>query len=190
MWQYLQEVDHALFLFLNGLGRPQYDPFWQFITEPKTWIPLYVILLILLAVKLKARKMAVAVLVIAISVFATDWGSVHLLKNTVKRPRPCHQEQLQDKMRLAAEHCGARYGFVSSHAANTFGIAILAGNLLRPSLPLVPFLLFLWAGFSAYSRVYLGVHFPLDILCGALYGALIGGLMYRLYRQVILKLHL
>lgn len=189
-WRFLQVADEELFLFLNRLGKPAYDPFWQFITEPRVWIPLYVLLLLALLVKLKARKMVVAVVIIAATVFATDSGSVHLLKNKVQRLRPCHQEQLQDKMRLAADHCGARYGFVSSHAANTFGIAVLVGSMLRPFMPLVPFILMVWASFSAYSRVYLGVHFPLDIVCGALYGGIIGWIMFVIYRKVVLKLNL
>jgi len=186
--QQLLLLDEQLFLWFNNLGQPAWDPFWRFITEPTTWIPLYLFLLILLVWQLGWRRFVPALFAIALTVWGCDTGSVALFKKQVKRPRPCHQEHLQPHMRLAAVHCGGAYGFVSSHAANTFGIAVLVGGMLTGKWRYLRYILFLWAGASAYSRVYLGVHFPGDVLAGGLYGAGIAALVGFAYRRFISRI--
>lgn len=177
----IKNWDRELFLQLNNMGYEFWDPFWNFLTEPMTWIPLYAILLVVLYFKLGWRSFLWAVLIITINTFGTDTGSVKLFKDQFERPRPCHQEEIKAEMRLAQDHCGGKYGFVSSHAANTFGMAVLVGLLLRPTIPWMLPVLVIWAAFVSYSRIYLGVHFPLDVICGALYGSIIGTLTATLF---------
>lgn len=178
----LIEWDRELFLMLNGWGRETWDAFWIQISEVAIWIPLYAVLLILLVRVLRGRQMLVAVVVLVLNVFLTDQGSTWFFKEQFQRLRPCHVEALIDQIRLVKGHCGGKYGFLSAHAANTFGLATLIGLILRRFYPWLMPVLLGWAATVAYSRVYLGVHYPGDIIAGALYGGLCGYLLYLLFQ--------
>jgi undecaprenyl-diphosphatase len=142
-----------------------------------TWIPLYLAILYVLAFRYR-RKMYILVLMIAITVAAGDRISV-LIKNTVKRPRPCHEQLLEGKVHIVNGKCGGMYGFVSSHATNAFSVALL--SLLLIGKRGFSTAMIFWALLVGYSRIYLGVHYPGDVLFGSLLGALIGWGVYRLY---------
>ncbi len=119
------------------------------------------------------------VLFLAALIALSDQSSVHLFKNVFERLRPCHNPDLEGMVHLVRGHCGGKYGFISSHASNTFAVAIFLRSVLR-TRPVV-ILLFAWAVLVCYSRIYLGVHYFCDVLVGGLWGAFLGWRMYRLY---------
>ena len=180
----LLEWDKELFLFLNNLGQEFWDPVWLLISGVKTWIPLYILLIYLLFRKLEIKNFGIAFVALLINVIITDSGSVWLFKEQFQRLRPCHVEELIEQMRLVKESCGGKYGFVSSHASNTFGLAVLVGWLLKPFFSNARYLLLGWAILVALSRVYLGVHYPLDIICGAVYGAFSAYVILNVYKRL------
>ena len=178
--------DTGLFLYFNNLGNVFWDPFWLAVSEEETWIPLYAVLLYLLYRQYPNRKFFLIIPFIVLNVLFTDQGSVWLFKEQFQRLRPCQLEELLDKMRLVKESCGGLYGFISSHSSNTFGLAVLVGLLGKPNYRYLIVLLIVWAALVAYSRVYLGVHYPLDIMVGALYGVLCGLLVYFIASKTVL----
>jgi len=178
----LLEWDRRLFLELNNLGQPAWDAFWVYMSETEVWIPLYALLLIMIYNAWPRPQFWFALGAIVVNVVLTDTGSVWLFKEQFQRLRPCHVEAIQDQIRLVKGSCGGQFGFLSSHASNTFGVAVLAGLLLKPRSLSFLYLLLIWAALVSYSRVYLGVHYPLDILSGAIYGVICGLLSYRLFR--------
>lgn len=178
MLQALLEWDKNAFLWLNQLGTPALDEPMRLISAIWPWIPLYIIIAALLFKKLPLPKALVAVALCVVGVIITDQGSFWLFKETFKRLRPCQLDDLRAQMRFVADYCGL-YGFVSSHAANTFGFAVLGGGLLRAHYRWLPPALLIWAFVVSYSRIYLGVHYPLDIIGGAFFGYLVGMLLLR-----------
>ena len=145
-----------------------------------TWIPFYLVLLFFVWKRSK-RNMWLVVLSVAILITLSDQISVHLFKEVFQRYRPCHNLLLQGKVQLIDGHCGGMYGFVSSHAANTFAlITFLIFFFRRKDFALG---MYIWASFVCYSRVYAGVHYPFDILGGMMLGIFLGFIGYRFYFQ-------
>jgi len=179
MLDQLLQYDKELFLFLNNLGVTNWDGFWLVITNKLTFIPLYGLLLFLVYKKLGLKSMLLIILVIAAMITFTD-QITNLFKYVIaKRPRPCREEDLQNIMRYVAPRCG-RYGFFSGHAANSMAAAVFAGLLLKPYYKKLIFILLFWSAIVAYSRIYVGVHYPLDIICGLTFGAISGFGFYKL----------
>lgn len=177
--------DTELFLQINNLGTEQFDWLWIQISGTLIWIPLYGLIIFLLFKKLTRAQASWALLFLIVNVFLTDKSSVYLFKELIQRPRPCHVDELIEQIRLVKGHCGGAYGFVSSHAANVFGLATFMFLVLRKKMVWFGLVLFIWAAVVSYSRVYLGVHYPLDILCGGLLGALCGWFTFCLFRQTL-----
>lgn len=163
--------DRALFLYLNNLGSSEFDFFWIFVSGKFSWLPLYAGLLFLLYQNYNRKQLLYILICLAVGVLVSDQLS-NIFKFGFERLRPCHDEALQPYMRIV--ECGGKFGFYSSHASNTFLLAGFLGSLLGKKYKFLLFFLLIWAGLVAYSRVYLGVHFPLDILVGAIIGFLIG----------------
>ena len=179
MLDQLLQYDKELFLFLNNLGSSSWDGFWLVITNKLTFIPLYALLLFLVYKKLGLKSMLLLLLVIAAMITFTD-QITNLFKYVIaKRPRPCREDELQNVMRYVAPRCG-RYGFFSGHAANSMAAAVFAGLLLKPYYKKLIFILLFWSAIVAYSRIYVGVHYPLDIICGLFFGAISGFGFYKL----------
>lgn len=181
MLENLKNWDTELFLWLNNQGQPSWDRFWLLVSETEVWFPLYAVLLGLFLLQFRNKSFFWALPFVALTVVFTDQGSVQLFKEQFQRLRPCHAEALIGQMRTVKEGCGGKYGFISSHASNTFGLALMAGLSLRRKFSWLLPVLLLWAAFVSYSRIYLGVHYPLDIIVGGLYGSLCGFLVYRLF---------
>ena len=167
-------ADQSLFLSLTSRGNPSLDALFQTVTQP--WIS-YLILLALLvhAVLRMSFQQAIRFAVILVAAIALDLASVHLLKNLVMRLRPCHA--MADQFLLAATSCGGQYGFVSSHAATLFA----AWGVMQASKASKNWLLALglWALVVSYSRIYLGLHYPADILGGMFLGLVIAKGLHR-----------
>ena len=171
MFNWLIEFDKKVFLYLNGMHSPEWDEIMYWVTGDKSWIPLYMILLILIIYRERPYRFIFTILFVAIAVGLSDYISV-IIKNLVERPRPSRNPEIADLVHIVNNYRGGNYGFVSSHAANFFAVATFLSNQFknyRWSL-----FLFSWAALVSYSRIYLGVHYPLDIICGAVLGALIG----------------
>lgn len=185
MIEELLKYDTELFQFLNGLGTTSWDSFWLFVTEKWSSIPLYAILLYLIYRNFGWKATLIIVVTAALMITATD-QLANLFKYGIKRPRPCQVAALKPSMRFVADGCG-RFGYFSAHAASSMAAAVFLGLLLKKHYYYLPFLLLIWAVMTAYSRIYLGVHYPLDIITGMFFGALIGWGAYLLQRWARLK---
>lgn len=183
MHEIIQE-DRSLFLFLNNWGSQSFDQLWIMISGTWIWIPLYVIFLYLLYKNYQLRNLVFILIFIALGVTVSD-QLAGIFKTGISRLRPCHDPTLTGLMRVVK--CGGQFGFYSSHAANTFFIATFMSLLLYKKFKLLPYILYFWAIVVSYSRIYLGVHFPLDILMGALMGFFTGGFFATLALKVIHK---
>ena len=178
MLEFLDHIDRNLFLFLNGLNSPLWDQVMWWISDRLIWLPLYLIITGWLIYRFK-WKVVIILVMVALLITLSDQGSVHLFKEVFKRLRPCHEPEISGLVHLVKGHCGGKYGFISSHAANTFAIATFTLLIIRNKYYSI-FIIF-WATLVSYSRIYLGIHYPGDVLVGALYGFLIGVLIYRLF---------
>ncbi len=173
-------LDKELFLLINGLNAEWADTIMSHVSYKLTWVPLYVILLVPLY-KQMGMKLFGALLAVGFLIVVADQTSVHLFKDVFKRLRPCHEPELQGLVHLVNNKCGGQFGFLSSHATNTFALATFLSLLMRGSYRWLPVILFVWALLNMYSRVYLGVHYPGDVLAGAIYGSGLGFLVFRGY---------
>lgn len=171
------QLDQRLFLFLNSLNSPFWDPIIYALSGRLIWVPLYIAILVYLAVKYKT-KFYVIVLFIILAATLADQTSV-FIKNLVQRPRPCHEPLLEGLVHTVNGECGGMYSFVSSHAANSFNVALLSLLLIRKRWFTI--FIILWALIVSYTRIYLGVHYPADSFCGMLVGILVGWGVVRLY---------
>jgi undecaprenyl-diphosphatase len=180
----LIQADKSLFLFLNGLHSSFWDPIMIFISGKISWLPFYIVLIWFL-IKERKKKVWVTLIMIALLILATDQISV-MIKNSVLRLRPCHDTSINTMLHLV-KGCGGKYGFVSSHAANSFGLAIFFTLFFKHRWAGVA--LMFWALIVSYSRIYLGVHFPGDILGGAILGLILGTLFFLLDKYLLLKIY-
>ena len=175
MLEFLKNIDTQLFVFLNGIHSPAWDKIMWWITGTNSWIPMYAIIVGYIIYKFR-WKAIITLIFIAMVVTLTDQISVHGFKEVFQRLRPCHNPELKNIVHLVNNKCGGKFGFVSSHAANTFGVAFFLSNLFKNKY--FSIFIFLWASVVSYSRIYLGVHYPFDILGGAALGSILGFLVY------------
>ncbi|MBP0903614.1 phosphatase PAP2 family protein [Mariniflexile gromovii] len=183
MLEQLLEYDTQLFLFLNNLGSARWDYMWLVITHEVTFAPMYAILLFLLHRKYGIKALIVFILLVAVMITFTD-QMTNVFKRGFQRPRPCGNLEIIDHMRFIAVRCG-KYGFFSGHSSNSMAAAVFAGLLLRPYYKNLIFILLFWSAVVAYSRIYVGVHYPLDIVCGLAFGALGGFAFYKLALYIL-----
>ncbi|MDX1783337.1 MAG: phosphatase PAP2 family protein [Aequorivita vladivostokensis] len=176
----LLKYDTELFLFLNNLGNTSWDGFWRFVTEKWSSIPLYAFLLYLVFKHYGWKGTLVIIVCVALMITATD-QIASLFKYGIKRPRPCKVEELQPLMRYVADGCG-RFGYFSAHAASSMAAAVFLGLSLQKWYKYLPFLLLVWAVITGYSRIYLGVHYPLDVISGMAFGGFTGWLFYLIQK--------
>lgn len=174
----LIEYDQELFLFLNGLGNSTWDGFWLIVTDKLSSIPLYALLLFLIYKKFGLKGTLVTVVCVALLITCVD-QLANAFKHGFERPRPCKVEAFQGVIRYVAERCG-RFGYYSAHAGNSMAIAVFAGLALKSTQKYLVFILLFWAAMVGYSRIYVGVHYPGDVLTGWIIGAMIGCGFYTL----------
>ena len=175
MLEFLKNIDTQLFVFLNGIHSPAWDKIMWWITGTNSWIPMYALIVGYIIYKFR-WKAIITLIFIAMVVTLIDQISVHGFKEVFQRLRPCHNPELKNIVHLVNNKCGGKFGFVSSHAANTFGVAFFLSNLFKNKY--FSIFIFLWASVVSYSRIYLGVHYPFDILGGAALGSILGFLVY------------
>lgn len=178
--EYIVELDKELLIFLNNLGSEPWDKLWLYITYNWSFLPLYLGSIYLLFKTLGKRKGFIALITILLLFLFTS-QMTQFAKHFFERPRPCRVEGLWEQLRIVYDTCG-RYGFFSAHASNSFGFAVIMGLILKQQYKNLIWILLLWASIVAYSRIYVGVHYPLDIICGALLGVLSAFLFYQLYQ--------
>ena len=185
MLEKLIAFDIDLFLFLNGLHNSFMDYIMWWTSATVTWIPLYLIVLFLVFKKLRWKGLLTFLFMVLIVALA-DQISVQLFKKVFERLRPCHNQQIAELVHIVKNHCGGQFGFVSSHAANTFAFATFTAFFFRHKK--FSYFIIFWAAFVSYSRIYLGVHFPADILGGAILGFTIGFVVFKIYELAVAKL--
>ena len=171
MWNWFIELDKKAFLYLNGIHSPEWDGIMWWISSFAPWILLYIFLIIVIIYKERPYRFIFTILFLVIAVTLCDQISV-LIKFLVERPRPSHDPEISGMVHILNGYRGGAYGFVSSHAANSFGTASFLSNQFKHFKWTL--FLFTWAILVTYSRIYLGVHYPLDIICGAILGVIIG----------------
>ena len=191
---FIIDLDKSLFIFLNSLGSEFFDNFWLYISAKDTWIWLYLFSLILLLTGKKENFIQIGfsyyeikptyinwfyfLLGIILLIVFTDQSS-NMFKDYFQRLRPCHDPDLLNLFRTVKESCGGLYSFFSAHAANSFAFATFIFFMTKKSYRNLSSLLFAWALIVSYSRIYIGVHFPLDIIFGAVYGIIAGFLFFK-----------
>ncbi len=182
MLEELIDYDKDLFLWLNNMGNLQWDGFWLFVTYKWNFVSLALYATLLgLSYKYYGLKKTLLVLVtMAILILTTD-QLANFFKYGVQRLRPCHDSEVNSLMRLVKESCGGKFGYFSAHAANSFAVALFFTFLLKSKLRYIGIFLMFWAFVVAYSRIYIGVHFPLDVLTGIGIGLILSWLFAKLF---------
>ena len=176
--------DKQAMIFLNNLGSSTFDPFWILVSEKWFWIPLYIIFLYFLYKNFNKKSLFYILLFVALGITASD-QIANIFKFGFERLRPCHDPSLEGLLREVK--CGGKFGFYSAHSSNSFFVATYLTMLLGKKIKQLPYFLFIWAAIVAYSRVYLGMHFPGDIIVGAIMGILLALFFGTLAKKVIKK---
>ena len=188
MLEQLIHIDTEILLAINGWHAPWADTLMWIISAKATWIPLYVLLIGLLIWRYrkpaptaakwlqKVPVCVVLIVVIAAAIGLADFISSGILKELVARPRPTRVPELEGVLHLVNGYRSGRFGFVSSHAANTMACALLFSLIWRNKIATIG--LMLWVAMNCYSRMYLGVHYPTDILGGLIVGSLVAVTAY------------
>lgn len=169
MIEAIKSIDTNIFLFLNGFYSAFFDNFMYAFSYKWTWIPFYISLLYII-IKNWKKESIYLILALIVCITLADQIASGVLKNWIARPRPSHAENLTGLVHIVNDYRGGRFGFVSSHAANSLALAVFCSFLFRQKT--YTWILLIWALLTGYSRIYLGVHYPLDILGGFLVGLL------------------
>ena len=185
MFEFFLEIDRVLYEFINGkLSNVILDWLMPVLTNAKTWIPLYIGLLLFMVYRFK-KYFFIPFLGLLLSFGAADMISAKVLKPTIKRTRPCNETTVNS--RVVGVECRNSFGFPSSHASNHFAIAIfmivLTGTRKRFGLGFW----LIWAIVVSYSRIYVGVHYPGDVIGGAILGSIIGYIVAKTTNKILKK---
>ena len=184
------KLDSKLFLYLNNLGTSKFDIFWISLSKIEANILMYFFLILLFFYIQKIRPKLIYIFylffVIALMIAITDQGA-NIFKDSFQRLRPCYNESIIDYLRLVKENCGGKYGFFSAHASNSFSLAIFFGLLFINRIRYIIIITIVYASLISYSRIYLGVHYPIDIFFGGFFGIFVGFVIYSFVYLKFLK---
>lgn len=186
MLETLKTWDREIFVFLNGLGTKYFDGFWLFITKIESWTPFFIFLIFLIFYYYKSKKGTI-VFLFSILAFATTYAFTVIVKDYVARIRPNNVDALAELIRII--QTPTSYSFFSGHASTSFSITIFVVLALREYTKWI-YLAFLWPVFFSISRIYVGVHFPSDIIVGAVVGVIFGFAAYFFCRKSLRKIQL
>lgn len=184
MLEKILEIDTAVFVYLNSLGSETFDWLWLIITKQTSWIPIFAIILYLTFKRLGWHHALLLIVLISLLLTLTD-QTTNLLKNGFQRLRPVNNPDIAGFIR--AVQTRSSFSFVSGHASNSMAVSIFLYVTLKPYLKYMGFI-FLWPLIFAYSRIYLGLHYPIDILMGYVWGLITASLLLLLYRYLRDKL--
>ena len=181
MLETLIELDQELFLWLNGKHSETFDFIMYWISNKFVWVPFYLFLVYRVVLMHHPRILWLLLPVVALMILSSDQSSVQWFKEVFMRLRPCHEPVLDGLVHTVNDRCGGRFGFVSSHATNSFAVAVFVLLIYKEAWWSVGLLL--WAALVSYSRIYLGVHYPGDVLGGAILGSFWGIIWYTIFQQ-------
>ncbi|MFM8914073.1 MAG: phosphatase PAP2 family protein [Flammeovirgaceae bacterium] len=182
----LQQIGRELFLFLNGLHSDMLDPIMSFLTRILAWLPLYLVMIYWVIKTFKGNAW-IYLVGAAVAIASADQFTSALMKPFFARLRPSHEPTLKGLVHLVNHYRGGLYGFASGHAATTFAVATFVWLSLRHAYRHMAWI-FAWAVMMTYTRIYLGVHYPSDIVVGATIGCLFGTAVWKLTTTLEAKL--
>ena len=180
----IEQIDRQLLFAINGSNSPLFDTIMWWVSKPVFGIPFYLLFVFLLYKSFGWKNTFLLVLCAVLAVGLADLSAKYLFKEMFERFRPSQNLEIKEQLHYVNNYHGGMYGFVSSHAANMFAIAMLIGLWLKKKIRYSLHFLLIWAAIIGYSRIYLGVHYPTDVVCGALLGMLIAILMYKVIIRV------
>ena len=177
----IQQLDYFLFSKINGQWQtPFLDGFFPFIREPFVWLPLYLFLIFFTTINFKIKGWYWVLFFVG-TASISDFISSRIIKGTFIRVRPCHDPAFANTIRFLVNYCPVSSSFTSSHAANHFAAAMFIFTTFKKAVSPKWALLFVWAFFISYAQVYVGVHFPLDVFCGAITGIILGYIPAKIF---------
>ena len=177
----LEEIDIQLLVYLNSLGSEFWDPLWIVLTNKLTYIPLFIFIVFKIYKKLGVKQMLFILFFIALLILFTDQFT-NFFKDSFQRLRPCKEEYLN--LRQIDIYCG-KYGFFSAHASNSIAVSLFVLRAMKERFnSLFSIILFIWVFIFSYSRIYLGLHYPIDILFGLLFGVISSSIFYTIYLRI------
>jgi len=176
--------EEKLFFLINGSHSDFWDNVMWLYSGLKVWLPLAILIIINIIYQKNCKQWLIILLALIFLFTLCDLVSSHIIKPLVARPRPTHFPGIMEHVRILYNYSGGIYGFISGHATNSFGFAMFTALLFRNRLYSI--IIFAWAVIMVYSRVYLGVHFISDIVGGMIVGLLIGFIVHKVYKYIIL----
>lgn len=181
----LKQMDYKLFSKLNGQWHaPFFDGFIPFIRESYLWLPFYFFLILFVTINFKTKGWY-WVLFFLVNAAISDVVSSRLIKEFFFRLRPCQDPVFADKIRFLVSYCPVSSSFTSSHAVNHFAAAMFIFTTFRKTVSPYWAFVFLWAFFISYAQVYVGVHFPMDVICGSIIGMILGYMIAKIFNNKI-----